>query len=446
MVIKIQPIEQKIDRLESRVNQLSSLIEVSIIINSTLDLDKLIELVLDKAETVMNAEASSVMLVNEKSNRLECEVARGAVGTQVRETIQLEKGQGVAGWVWQKDEALIVADVSKDERFFSGVDNQSGFVTRSILAVPLKVQDRIIGVAEVLNPKDGSQFTDEDLHLFLTFCRQVALAIDNARLHKLEIEQERMRQQLESARIIQQSFMPQELPQCPQGRFQIAAKNLPAIAVGGDLYDALILNDRHIGVLVGDVSGKGIPAALYMARLISDFRFHANQIYDPGQLLSILNATLVEQSRQGMFVTLQYILLDITTGKILIADGGHHPPLVKRKSGQKVHPLEFVGGCPLGIIKNFEFPVAEFVLNAGDTLMLYTDGVVEAKNIHGEQFTRKRLIELFTTSKKSVQDILDDTVLSVLDFSRGVEQHDDITVLVLRWQSIAEEFVNGPDC
>jgi len=428
-----QPKNYKIDRLESRVEKLQSLIEVSIIINSTLDLDDLIELVLDKAESVMSAEASSVMLVNEDGNRLLCEVARGEVGAKVRESIQLEKGQGVAGWVWQNGEPLIVPDVSADKRFFSGIDSQSGFVTRSILAAPLKIQERIIGVAEVLNPKDGSRFTEDDLELFSTFCRLVALAIDNARLHKLRIEQERMQQQLESARVIQQSFMPQELPQCPQGRYRIAAKNLPAIAVGGDLYDALVFDDQYVGVLVGDVSGKGIPAALFMARLVSDFHFHANQMLDPGLLLTTLNNALVERSRQGMFVTLQYLLLDANTGKVLIADGGHLPPIVVQRGGARVYPLDVSGGCPLGILRSSEFPVSEFYLNAGDTLILYTDGVIEAKNATGEQFSLQRLMKL-VTQDKSVNEILDATMSSLLDFSRNVEQHDDITILALSWR------------
>lgn len=437
MAIKTQTFEEKVNRLNSRVEQLSSLIEVSIIINSTLNLDEIIGLVLDKAESVMNAEASSVMLVNERLNRLECDVARGKVGAQVRETIQLEKGQGVAGWVWQQGQALIVSDVAKDERFFSGVDSQSGFITRSILAVPLKIQDRIIGVAEVLNPKDGSQFTEDDLDLFSTFCRQVALAIENARLHKLRIEQERMRQQLESARVIQQSFMPQELPRCPQGRYRIAAINLPAIAVGGDLYDALVVDDQHVGVLVGDVSGKGIPAALYMARLVSDFRFHANQMLNPDRLLKVLNGALVERSRQGMFVTLQYVLLDVTSGKVLIADGGHLPPILVRQASAETYPLELSGGCPLGILSNTEFPVSEFHLKSGDTLILYTDGVVEANNAAGEQFSLKRLTEIVAKRQGDADELLDTVVSGVLDFSRGVEQHDDITVLTLSWQSRA---------
>ncbi|MBN1466201.1 GAF domain-containing protein, partial [candidate division KSB1 bacterium] len=309
--------QEKIRELESRVEDLSSLIHVTNIISSTLDLDELLGLVMEKAQEVMRAEASSVFLVNEELNVLECEVALGSHGDKIIKTIRLTKGQGVAGWVWQQAAPLIVPDVKKDQRFYSAADQLSGFQTKSILAVPLKNKEKIIGVAEVINRADGNEFTDYDLDLFKTFCQQVAMAIENARVHQIELEQERLRQQLESAKEIQQSFMPQKLPQGENGIFDIAARNLPAISVGGDLFDVLMLDDRHVGILIGDVSGKGIPAALYMARLMSDFRFYVQKHRDPGVLLDKLNDLLVDRSRHGMFVTLQFAVVDIWTGKIV---------------------------------------------------------------------------------------------------------------------------------
>ncbi len=292
--------------LKQRVKDLSSLIEVSIIINAATDLDELIQLVLEKAQAVMNAEASSVFLVNEESNLLECEVALGEVGDKVTKTIRLQKGQGVAGWVWEHGQTLIVSDVENDKRFYSLSDKSSGFTTKSILAVPLKTRDHILGVAEVINRVDGKEFTNDDLDLFSTFCRQVTLAIENITMHQNDLEQERLQQQLESANEIQQSFMPQDLPGGEDEPFELAAINLPASAVGGDFYDALDLADDKLAVLIGDVSGKGVPAALYMARFMSDFRFFVQQTPQPALLLKSLNEVLVERSRRGMFVTLLY--------------------------------------------------------------------------------------------------------------------------------------------
>ncbi|MBC6947809.1 GAF domain-containing protein, partial [candidate division KSB1 bacterium] len=194
----------ELEALQAKVANLSSLIEVSIIVNSTLDLDNVLSLVMEKAQAVMHAEASSVMLINEATGMLEWEVALGEVGEQVKDKIRLRVGEGIAGWVAQTGEPLIVPDVSQDPRFFKKSDDVTGFKTRSILAAPLKVRNRIIGVAEVLNPIGGRNFTNDDLDLFSTFCRQVALAIENARNHRAMLEKQKLDQQLEAARTIQE--------------------------------------------------------------------------------------------------------------------------------------------------------------------------------------------------------------------------------------------------
>ena len=231
--MQMEKATNKLQELQARVEDLSSLIHVTNIISSTLDQVELLGLVMEKAQEVMRAEASSVFLINEERDVLECEVALGSHSDKITKIIRLEKGQGVAGWVWENGTSLIVPDVSKDDRFYSAADQKSGFQTKSILAVPLQNKEKIIGVAEVINRTDGNEFTHYDLDLFKTFCQQVAMSIENARVHQIELEQERLRQQLESAKEIQPSFMPQKLPQGENGIFDIAARNLPASTSGG---------------------------------------------------------------------------------------------------------------------------------------------------------------------------------------------------------------------
>jgi len=424
---------EEIKKLKARIQDLSSLIEVSIIINSTLDLEKLIGLVMEKAQSVMRAEASSVMLINEKTGKLECEVALGEYGEKVRKTISLDKGQGVAGWVWEHDEPLIVQDVEKDERFFADIDRQSGFRTRTILAVPLKVKDRIIGVAEVINRTDGKQFTRDDLELFSTFGRQVAMAIDNARMHKIALEQERMRQQLESAKIIQQSFMPQVLPSTPRHKFGLAAENIPAISVSGDFYDALLLDDDTLGLVIGDVAGKGIPAALYMARLMSDCRFYAQQQSEPDGLLSLLNDTLVTRSRSGMFVTFQFTVIDLASGSVAFANGGHLPIIHVSSQDHQARLIDTEEGIPLGIARDVPFTKKVFQLQHGDILFYYTDGFIETRNRKEEQFSLDRLLSLASRKWDSAQTMLQKLLDEVKRFSQGMPQHDDLTAVAFQW-------------
>ncbi|MCB0287342.1 MAG: GAF domain-containing protein, partial [Calditrichaeota bacterium] len=197
--------------LEEKVNALSSLIEVGIIINSTVQLNEVMKLVMEKALGVMNAEASAVFLINAEKHVFEIPVALGDASAKFK-TIEIPMDVGIAGAIAKSGEAEIIPDAYKDSRFNAKVDKETGFVTRSILAAPLKVRDKLIGVAEVINRNDGNAFDEDDLNLFSAFCRQVAMAIENARVHQLELDKQRIEQQLEAAKHIQQSFMPESLP------------------------------------------------------------------------------------------------------------------------------------------------------------------------------------------------------------------------------------------
>jgi len=429
-----QAMREDIHALKTRVENLSSLIEVSIIISSTLDLDRLISLVMEKAQSVMSAEASSVMLINEQTGMLEWEVALGEKSAEVKNSkIQLRLGEGIAGWVAQTGEPLIVPDVSKDPRFFKKSDDTTGFKTRSILAVPLKVQDRIIGVAEVINSLNGKAFTNDDLDLFSTFSRQVALAIENARMHRQMIEKEKLEQQLASARVIQESFMPQTFPTDAANRFQVAARSLPATHIGGDFYDFFEFDKDSLGLVIGDVSGKGVPAALYMARLVSDFRFYTQLNRDPVTTLRRMNEILVERGRRGMFVTLQYTFVDLASGCVALASGGHLPPLWLRENGNHCATLELPGGAPLGIMNGMAFEQQKVYLQSGDSLVFFTDGVVEAKNRNGEQYSLKRLADFLRRAWRTPRELVDAVIENVAEHSLGAPQHDDITVMAMKW-------------
>ncbi len=419
--------------LKNKVATLSSLIEVSIIVNSTLDLDSVINLVMEKAQTVMEAEASSVMLINEKTGMLEWEVALGEVGEEVKDKVQLRVGEGIAGWVAQTGQPLIVPDVSKDERFFKKSDEVTGFKTRSILAAPLKVKNRIIGVAEVINPLHGRAFTDDDLDLFSTFSRQVALAIENARMHRAMLEKQKLDQQLEAARTIQESFLPQRCPTDGEGRFQIAARSIPATQIGGDFFDFVSYEQDAIGMVIGDVSGKGVPAALYMARLVSDFRIHSKNNGSPETVLKTMNEILVERGRRGMFVTLQYALLDVESGKVSYASGGHLPLLWLHKNAARGEFMASGGGAPLGITRDTRFIPKTIQLQPGDYLISFTDGIVEAKNSEGKQYAMKQLGKKLRREWASPQELVDFVIQDVQNFTDGTHPHDDLTIIALRW-------------
>jgi sigma-B regulation protein RsbU (phosphoserine phosphatase) len=433
-------VRSEIEALKNKVANLSSLIEVSIIVNSTLDLDSVLSLVMEKAQTVMDAEAGSVMLINDKTGMLEWEVALGEVGQQVKEKIQLRVGEGIAGWVAQTGQPLIVPDVSQDPRFYKKGDESTGFKTRSILAAPLKVKDKIIGVAEVINPLHGKSFTEDDLDLFYTFSRLVALAIENARMHRAMLEKQKLDQQLESARSIQESFMPQAFPEDAQGRFEVAAKSIPATQIGGDFFDFIHSEHDTLGFVVGDVSGKGVPAALYMARLVSDFRVASQLHRDPALTLQKMNDILVERGRRGMFVTLQYALLNISTGLLHFATGGHLPVYWLSGKGTRGQFIASGGGPPLGITSGTQFLPKSLQLEPGDYLVSFTDGIVEAKSLENEQYSMQRLGELLRRQWSSPKELVELVVENIRQFTQGLPQHDDLTVVAIRWTTPLKGF------
>ncbi len=203
------------ERLQEKIRRLHALIEVSAILNSSLDLDEVLRLVLEKAQAVTNAEASAILLYNPEINKLEFEVALGEKGgliQSMRPKMTLELGQGIAGAVAKSRRAEWVPDAARDPRVARTVDATTGFVTKNILGGPLTIRDRLVGVAEVMNLAHPERIGPDDLEIFTTYCQQVAVAIENARLHKVLLERERERQQLEFAAVIQQSFLPERFP------------------------------------------------------------------------------------------------------------------------------------------------------------------------------------------------------------------------------------------
>ncbi len=412
-----------------KISNLSSLIETSNIVNSSLDLPTLLDLIMKIAKGVMKTEASSLMLIDEATKELVYEVALGRKGKEVKEKFRLKLGQGIAGWVAKYEKSLLVKDVRRDRRFFPSVDRASGFKTRSILCVPMKVKGRTIGILEAINPTKGRSFGEEDVELFSAFANQAAIAIENARMHQRLLERQRIEQELAIARQIQQSFLPRVCPRPKGARF--FACNISAKEVGGDFYDFIEIGRGRIGVVVGDVSGKGIPAALYMVKTISEFRNFALLYENADDALFAVNNSLVKKSKFGMFVTLFYLILDLEAKSIRFSNAGGPPLIFREGESDKVRSLKGAGGSPLGIISNMGYTQEELSLKKGDLLLSYTDGIVEARDSKGKEFTLERLKALVRGKSLEPRRVIDEILREVNAFSKGVAQHDDLTLLAI---------------
>jgi len=415
-----------IGRLRHKVERLSTLIEVNALISSSLDLDTILENVMTISKKVMNADASSLMLIDEKTSELVYQVALGAVGEKLKQEFRLKLGQGIAGTVAQEGKPLLLEDVYTHPKFHRGHDDATGYRTKSMITVPLKVRDRVTGVAQVINRLDDKPFDADDLELFIALCGMAAIAIENAKMHQSLLEKQRLVKDMEFARTVQESFLPQKTPDVQHCRF--SAHYTPALEVGGDFYDFINLDKGRIGIVIGDVSGKGVPAALYMAKLGSDLRTLAFTENGPASALQKLNDQLAERSRRGMFATLLYISLDANDGRMILSNAGHLPPLIKKTDGTVVR-LSSAGGSPLGILPGMRFDQDVAVLARGETVVLYTDGIIESMNGREELYGFDRFESIIRKSPADPEALKTAIIEDVSRFTGLTPQHDDMTLV-----------------
>jgi phosphoserine phosphatase RsbU/P len=412
--------------LEQKIKRLSSLIEVNGIISSSLILDDILSNVMTISKQVMNADASSLMLVDERTNDLVYEVALGTVGEKLKQEFRLKMGQGIAGSVALEGRPLLIEDAYTHPKFYRGHDDATGYRTKSMITVPLKVGERITGVAQVINRLDNKPFDSDDLELFIALCGLAAIAIDNAKLHKSLMEKQRFVTDMQFARTVQESFLPQKNPEITN--FKFSSHYTSAQEVGGDFYDFIQLDKERIGIVIGDVAGKGVPAALFMAKLGSDLRTLAFTEKCPATALEKLNDLLVERSRRGMFVTLLYVELNSRNGSLTIANAGHLPPIVKKADGL-VKKLSASGSSPLGILAGMKLGLETGSIDCGDTVILYTDGIIEAKNAREELYGYDRF-EACIRNSSSDSDIMKAGIIDDVNRFTGLSpQHDDMTLV-----------------
>jgi phosphoserine phosphatase RsbU/P len=213
----------------------------------------------------------------------------------------------------------------------------------------------------------------------------------------------------------------------------VEAKSVPASAVGGDFYDFFTPDADRLGVVIGDISGKGVPAALFMAKLISEFRFTGQRLHEPEEILAAMNRDLVGQSRRGMFVTLQFLLLDAANGAVRAVDGGHVPLLWHHRRTGEAEIMDLPGGPPLGILLDAAYPGTTLRLEHGDSLLLLTDGVLECTNESGEAFGFPRLIQAVQTAGRDNTLFVEPILRAVDAFTANGRRHDDLTLVQMTW-------------
>ena len=421
------------DTLSDERRKLSILLSISRTLGQEIQLDRLLMLIVAEVTSAMEAERSSLLLYDATTNELVSKVAEGMSTREIR----VHVGLGIAGATAQSRMTINIPDAYQDSRFNPSYDKASGFRTRSILSAPIINQNgRLIGVVQVLNKINQETFTSEDERFLEAICIHLGIALERAEMVEAYLQSQILKQSLQLAREIQMGLIPKQFPAFPAiPQIDIFGAIEPALDVGGDLYDFFLLDENRICFIIGDVSDKGIPAALFMAMVRTAFRMAALASKEAiASILVRLNDFLCEGNHSQMFVTVFAGILDLRDGTIEYADGGHEPPYIVRARGGALM-IEKIGGLALGFTPGYDFRPGKIQLNPGDSLILYTDGITEAMNEHHNLFGADRIQEILDRAASGIEaKVLSKTLLgSVVAFVGGAHQSDDITLLVLRY-------------
>lgn len=407
-----------------KTGELERLLDIAPLLGSTLDLEEVLTRVLENAGALMEAEASNFMLLDGAAGELVYEAALGEAKNRIRELRGLKVGTGLAGWTAEHREPLLVEDAYEDPRFFPEFDKRTGFRTRSVLCVPLFARGELIGVGEILNKKGGGTFTAEDQALFTRFCHIAALAIDNARLHRRSLEQEGTRRDMRLAEEIQRASLPSDIPYIRN--LNIECRSLACRYVAGDVMHVERLRDGRLAVLVGDVSGKGVPAALFGSKFSVDLEYLAREDPEGGSLMTRLNAVTARRSTRGIFITAVYAVIDPATGGVELVNAGHLPPVIVGPGAGGYRRTDAEAYPPLGVTDGLEYRSQKFSLARGESLVFMTDGVWDARAPGGGRFGERRAREAMAECPGLAVPRL---MKAVSRFAAGRALADDITVV-----------------
>lgn len=416
----IEPHELSSDRL-------ALLYQLSQTFNSSLDLDEVLNNVMDEVIAAINAERGFLML-READEELVFQVARGMDQATIEDP-EFEISRGVVEKVARESQPVLTVDAQLDERF-SKRKSVSDLGLRSILCTPLKYKDDLLGVVYVDNTLRSGVFTDDDLELLTAISSSAAIAIENARLYQVAIEKGRMERELQMAYQVQSSLMPSATPSVPGWEFATCWR--PARKVAGDYYDFFSGGDDRLGMVIADVSDKGMPAALFMAFSRSILRASMQRASAPKDGIAEANDLICSDSVYGMFLTMVYCLFNPNAGEVTYVNAGHNPPLVYRSDKDELVELTRTG-IPLGIDEDTTYDQESTQLDPDDFILFYTDGVCDAMNSEEQEFGMDRVRSvLLDNSRQSAHEILEAVEKAISEHTQSANQFDDITMLVAK--------------
>jgi len=408
------------------------LLSLSSRIRATLNLEEILEHVLDAVHAAVEYDAAGIFVLN----RVAAGARGGAAGQLIagiaqrgydprppEDDIMLMRGRGLVGHVIRTGEVVDVPDVSHDARYVMG-----RATTRSEVAVPVRGAGETIGALNLESDRRDA-FSGEDLEILHVFADAASAAIGRAMLHRELMERRRVEHQMRLAQAVQTRLLPAAAPRVPG--YEVGGECLPTFEIGGDYYDFLELGDGLLGLVVADVSGKGIAAALSMAAFRSILRTQARRRRDPSHLANRLNELMPDATGESAYVTCVYGVLDTGDGGLRYTNCGHNPPLLARARGG-CERLER-GGFPLGVFTDSRYETGVVTLEPGDVALFYTDGVVETDDPGGEAFGIERLAGVLEASRGlPVRGIVAAIVEACRGHAGAAAFGDDFTLMLAR--------------
>jgi sigma-B regulation protein RsbU (phosphoserine phosphatase) len=409
-------------------NTLEILSDIAREFGAILNLDELLTKIANLTKRVIDYRTFGIMLLNEETNELEMKVAV-RYGDMVQ-VPRVKLGVGLVGYAALHKEAVLVPDVSVDPRYIKVVDD-----AKSELAIPLMLKDRCIGVFDLESPELDA-FTKAHVEILTLLASQAAVAIENARLYEtIRANEVRLEKEIRFAQRVQHALLPTELPKRMKG-VDVAARFAPARELGGDLYDFLAPEPNGLVVAVGDVSGKGVPAALYSAfagELIRSRTFrrrYAPDRFSPAGVLASTNTILYERQLEEYYCTLCYAIFDLKRRTVTLANSGLPYPI--RCTADSIAQIE-LPGVPLGAFAGSTYDEVSFELAAGDLFVFCSDGVFEANDALGREFGADRLLDVVTEMRqKPAGEVVDAIFAAVQEFRGDTPPNDDMTAVAIR--------------
>ena len=418
-------LEQENKRLGRAVEELSILNEVASAVTSTSSLDAIVDLIVEKCVKHLAVEQGAVLLLDRQEPSAPLRTLVRRVDSEFG-SIPYRLGDQLTGWMLKHQAPLLINDLAGDGRFRSG-DSDKPF--HSLMCVPLSLKRQLIGVLTVFNKRAAEGFTESDQRLLSIIAAQSAQVIENARLYEEEQALREMRRDLEVARNIQMKLLPKSAPEI--AGFDIAGKSVPAQNVGGDYFDFLPAGEQRFAICLGDVVGKGMPAALLMANVQATIRGQNLLQPSAGECLGRSNRLLYESTDSDKFVTLFYGILDPSRRQLHYSNAGHNPPMLI-SANARLQRLT-TGGPVLGMLPEFAFEEATVSLDPGDSLVIFSDGFSEAMDSQLEEFGEEQLLELARRHREATAAGVIDAVSDAVSRHAGeAPQNDDMTMVVVQ--------------